>query len=126
VGLDLKLLPMSCEYEKRDAFSHDVLDVDCRVWPVGATGDDCLSGLISELPSKSVPPGFWSHLGPIVGDHRAPHQDDAYSEELRWVAAGDLAKLARHPTAGATPRNLAAFAYIATLPAHWPVVLYWC
>jgi hypothetical protein len=126
---DIKLLPFFSDRTGGESFSHDVLDVDLGVSPAGS-GDDVadLSDELETLDSRDVPRGFSCCLARSAdGEHTiyGKKQDDCYGDPLKWAKAGDLAALAEHPQVTCWPRNKAAFAYVAALPADWPVVLYW-
>ena len=117
------LLPYAVDND-RDARAVDVLYVELD-W--GAERRD-LDEQLEGLPSRDVPRHFTCRLARSEdGEHTIYGEvsEDEYGHPLRWVRAGDLAALGQHPQAPVSPRNRATFAYLAALPAGWPVVLFW-
>ena len=51
-----------------------------------------------------------------------PRRTDSYGAPLRWVAAGELAKVKTDET---SPWNKAVFAFIQALPPETEIVIYW-
>jgi hypothetical protein len=124
---NVKLLPFFSERTGHEPFAQDVLLVDLGVRPSGYDGTD-LRDDIEHIRTKDVPRGFSCPFARTEDDEHTIYgevEDDAYGDPLKWAAAGELAKLAGHPQVACWPRNKAAFAYVAALPADWPVVLYW-
>ena len=115
MGVDLKLFPITFR-ESWSAF--DSLDVERRreLW------DD-----IVELPSLEIPKPVYCTEG--RDDHGEPCHGEVtespYGARLRWVNAGDLLTLKDHEAVRDNWRNRAVWAYLAEMPADWPIVLYW-
>jgi hypothetical protein len=116
------LLPYATNND-RNARADDLLHVELD-W--GAERLD-LAELLEALPSRDVPRGFSCRLARNEEGERAYGEvtEDDFGEPLKWVRAGDLAKLAGHPQVTAAPRNRAALAYVTALPTDWAVVLFW-
>lgn len=111
--------------------------------PIGATGYSVASlklnrvpqlfREIADLPSTVLDPCEFNchHAEPKDPDEEECYgqvEVDAYGVPLMWVRAGDLAAClaAHHAYAAITHApTLAAARYVAALPDHWPVVLYW-
>jgi hypothetical protein len=123
---DVILLPFYTDSTHGEPFAHDVIHVDLGVSPREFDGN-WLVAEIDALDARDVPRGFSCRLARTPDEHTVygKCQEDSYGDPLKWVKAGDLAKLADHPQVTCWPRNKAAFAYVAALPADWPLVLYW-
>jgi hypothetical protein len=116
------LLPYATNSD-RDARADDLLHVELD-W--GAERRD-LPEQLEALPSRDVPRHFSCRLARNEdGEHAFGEvTEDDYGDPLKWACAGDLTALAQHPQVTASPRNRAAFAYVAALPAEWPVVIFY-
>ena len=122
MGIDCTLLPAAAH--DGWGFAHTVLPLERRsdLWP--------RLRAVEPLPLDVRLIHFTSYLGRSPsGEHAYGRMaEDAYGEQLRFYAAGDLARVIsefdRHPTAAA-PLNAAAAAYLGCLPAESPVAAYW-
>lgn len=82
--------------------------------------DDRLWSLIQAVPSWDFVDGVAYYTDEGLDDENT----DAYGEPLRFVRAGDLARVTL-PT-DTHPWNRAVLAFVSTLPTDTRIVLYWC
>jgi len=111
MGLDLTLIPMrypSCW------LAH--AEIDCN-------RNYEFFDKIKELESEFTP--LQQPIKACLGDRYEIHYNDAYGQPLKYITAGKLADHFKDVHLDDWP-NDAALAYIRALPAHLPVVLYWC
>lgn len=123
---NIYLLPWATNNDAH-ARADEVLHVELDWRPHGAD-TDTLGDAIDSIDGRDVPRGFSCRLARTPNDEHTCYgqvDEDNYGDTLRWVPAGALAALATHPQVICAPRNKAAFAYVAALPAEWPVTLFW-
>jgi len=79
------------------------------------------------LPQIDIPEPLSCHEGVRLNGESCygDADEDKYGNRLKWVTAGALLKLMNHEAVRDDWQNRAVWAYLAHMPAHWPIVLYW-
>lgn len=115
MGVDLKLLPLiGADYWA----AHDMIEIERRreLWPA-----------IEALPQANIPKPLSCFLARSEGgDHcYGEAETTPYGDRMKYTTAGDLLTLKDLPAVNDHWRNKAVWAYLAQMPAQWPIVLYW-
>lgn len=116
MGVDLTLMPVLFDGQW---LCHELIRVERRrdLWEP-----------ICELPQTQIPEPIRCFVAqdPKTGETYYGERDtDPYGCAMKYTTAGDLLTVKDHEGVQDNFRNRAAWAYLAQLPAHWPIVLYW-
>jgi hypothetical protein len=115
MGVELKLMPL---WRPGSDLAHDMISI----------GKDYeLFDAINRLPKKELEKPVWSYNA-VLPDGENTYgliEKDPYGERLTTVTSTDLLTLRNHHCVSDFWRTKAAWAYIAEMPADWPIVLYW-
>lgn len=121
MGVDLRLLPIDGDHGTVVNFSHNVLSLERRreLWEPIAE--------IEKAHGRDVPENFDSFIGRRADGETGYGRtiESPYGTPVRYVRAADLLPLAEHEAVTDNPKNHAAWAYLAALPADYKVALYW-
>lgn len=115
MGVDLTLMPLLSE----DFWaSHDLLRLERRreLW------DD-----VAKLPQKPIPKPISCYVArrPDGESGYGDATETPYGEAMTYTTAADLLTLSEHEAVQDNWMNRAVWSYLAKMPPHWPIVLYW-
>lgn len=117
MGVDLNFLVPKYPDQDKWVLAADIgLERRSELWPA-----------VDAIPSRLARP-VWCHYA-RRSDGESEYgevRQDRYGQALRYVRAGDLSILAMEEGAADNHDNVAAFAYVAAMPASWPIILWWC
>lgn len=126
MGLDLYLLPITCETETRNlyrietwGYSHTIIDCDAN-YPLFQAIE-----ALEKTEGSAVPKSFTTFLGRQEdGEHGyGETHETPYGKELRAVRVKAL--LPFFKKAHKSHKNRAAWAYLTQLPPEMRIALYW-
>lgn len=116
MGVDLTLMPMLSEHSLDAA--HDLIQLERRreLWdPIVA------------LPQKPIPKPLACYVarGPTGDPAYGDEFETPYGEPITYTTAADLLTLKDHEGVQDNWQNRAVWAYLAQMPATYPIALWW-
>lgn len=115
MGVELTLMPL---WQPSSDLAFDM---------IGLGKDYELFEAIDGLPKTEIEKPVWGYraLSPDGNSTYGQMETDPYGKRLTTVTSTDLLSLKDKPFIGDFWRVKAAWAYLAQMPADWPIVLYW-
>ena len=116
MGVDLLLLPLIHE---SIWVSLDLIRIErsYELW------DDI--NALSQSPIPKALSCYVTRDKKMGGTYYGDVEETPYGQRLQYATAGDLMTLSKHSAVQNNWRNRAVWAYLAAMPAGWPIVLFW-